>query len=111
MEQLLAEAAGRGEPAPELFVVVGADLVAQLPSWERVDDLRRLVTLVVVRRPGSPEPEVLPGWRTVTVEGVALDLSSSEIRSRLEAGDPVEGMLPEPVVHCILARDLYARGR
>ena len=56
VEELLGEARGLDRTPPELFVIVGSDLVAGLGTWERVDDLRRLVTLVVVSRPHSPAP-------------------------------------------------------
>jgi nicotinate-nucleotide adenylyltransferase len=95
-------------PAPELFLVVGADLVPELESWERPDDLRRLVTLAVVSRPTSPAPSVPAGWRVVRVDGPAVDVSSSEVRERLLEGRPVEGMVPTGVIRCIRARDMYA---
>lgn len=110
-EALRAEAKAAGRPDPELFMVVGADLVATLPSWERVDDLRRLVTLVVVSRPRSPEPEPPSGWRTIWVTGGGVDVSSSQVRALLAAGRPVAGLVPEAVIRCIGRRNLYAVGR
>jgi nicotinate-nucleotide adenylyltransferase len=104
-EAVLAAAEG---PAPELFLVVGADLVPELESWERPDDLKRLVTLAVVSRPTSPAPSVPAGWRVVRVDGPAVDVSSSEVRERLLDGRPVEGMVPTGVIRCIRRRDMYA---
>ncbi len=49
-EEVLAAARDEGHPA-ELFLVVGADLVAELSTWHRHEDLKRLVTLAVVSRP------------------------------------------------------------
>lgn len=110
-EALRAEAKAAEGADPELFMVVGADLVATLPSWERVDDLRRLVTLVVVSRPRSPEPEPPSGWRTIFVAGGGVDVSSSQVRALLAAGRPVAGLAPEAVIRCIGRRNLYAVGR
>lgn len=110
-EALRAEAKAADRADPELFMVVGADLVATLPSWERVDDLRRLVTLVVVSRPRSPEPEPPSGWRTIFVAGGGVDVSSSQVRALLAAGRPVAGLAPEAVIRCIGRRNLYAVGR
>jgi nicotinate-nucleotide adenylyltransferase len=39
----------------ELFVVLGSDAARGLPTWERVDEVRELATIVVVERPGSVE--------------------------------------------------------
>ena len=105
---LLDEARGSGRPAPELFLIIGGDLVESLPTWSRVDELRRLVTLVVVSRPQSPAPTRPAGWRSELVAGYGVDVSSSQVRSRLKEGRPVDGLVPEAVVHCILRRGLYA---
>jgi nicotinate-nucleotide adenylyltransferase len=115
-EQIVAGCTGRAgrrgsgtaAPAPELFLVVGADLAGELDTWHRHDDLRRLVTVAVVSRPGRPVPGVVPGWRVVRIEGPQVDVSSSEVRERLATGRSVDGLVPERVIHCILRRDLYA---
>ncbi len=106
VEELRADARRRGVEL-DLFLVVGADLVAGLDTWERVDELRRAVTLAVVARPHSDTPRA-PGWRTVEVDGEAVDVSSSEVRDRLERGLPVEGLVPAEVIRCIRTRGLYA---
>jgi nicotinate-nucleotide adenylyltransferase len=108
VEQLLAEAAAAGTPAPELFVIVGADIVPTLPTWHRMDDLARLVTLVVVARPHAAVPSAPAGWRTEVIDGLDFDVSSSQIRERLEGGLPAGEMVPEAVGHCIRRRGLYA---
>jgi nicotinate-nucleotide adenylyltransferase len=125
-EALLVQAEESGRPKPEISLVVGADLVPDLGTWERVEDLQRLVTLVVVSRPSALEDEEAevaegrsaspphvapPGWRVQWVDGPLVDVSSSAVRARLEAGFPVDDMVPAEVVHCIRRRDLYAVGR
>jgi len=108
VEELIGRAHGLDRAAPELFVVVGADLVDGLGSWERVEELRQLVTLVVVARPHSPLAPPPPGWRSVVVEGPGIDVSSSEVRTRVGQGRTLEGLVPDPVIRCIQRRDLYA---
>jgi nicotinate-nucleotide adenylyltransferase len=123
-ETLLAQAEEEaGRPKPEISLVVGADLVPDLGTWERVEDLQRLVTLVVVSRPDPLaadlreggnvlSPHVAPpGWRVKWVDGPLVDVSSSAVRARLEAGAPVDDVVPAEVVHCIRRRNLYAVGR
>lgn len=110
VEELLAGARRARRPPPEIFLVVGADLVPDLGSWRRADDLRRLVTLAVVSRPGSPRPAA-PGWQAVHVDGGGVDVSSSDVRERLTRGQDVGGLVPAPVVRCIRRRGLYAVGR
>jgi nicotinate-nucleotide adenylyltransferase len=108
VEALRAEAARLGRPAPEIFLVVGADLVESLPTWERVDELRQLVTLVVVSRPRSPAPPDPAGWRVEHLDGGGVDVSSSEVRALLAQGGNVNGLLPDAVIHCISRRGMYA---
>ncbi len=82
-EEILAEAGGQ---PTELFLVVGADLVPELDSWHRSEDLRRLVTLAVVSRPTGPAPAIPPGWRAEWVDGPQVPVSSSEVRALLGEG-------------------------
>ena len=104
-EEILARAGGR---PVELFLVVGADLVPELASWHRQEDLQRLVTLAVVSRPTVAAAAVPPGWRAETVDGPQVPVSSSEVRALLAAGRPVDAMVPDPVIRCIRRRGLYA---
>ncbi len=99
------------DETPELFVIVGSDLVASLPTWHRVDELRRMVTLAVVRRPGTPPPPTAVGWDVVEVPGVNVDVSSSTVRDLVAKGDDLGGLVPEAVVRYIERRHLYAEGR
>jgi len=103
-EEVLARAGG---PA-ELFLVVGADLVPELGTWHRHEELARLVTLAVVSRPTGTAPVVPPGWRAVRVDGPRVALSSSEVRELLASGASVHGLVPEGVMRCISRRGMYA---
>ena len=40
-------------PGRELFLVLGADAVANMPTWRRLDETRHLATVVVVERAGD----------------------------------------------------------
>lgn len=108
VEALGAEAAAAGRPPPEVFVVVGADLVPSLPSWERADELAAAVTVGVVSRPPLGPPEPPPGWRGVPVAGPAVDVSSSQVRAALARGADVGELVPPAVVRCIRRLGLYA---
>ena len=106
-EEVLALTGAAGRPT-ELFLVVGADLVPELASWHRVEDLQRLVTLAVVTRPTGAGPPPGPGWRVVRVDGPQVAVSSSDVRDLLASGRPVVGMVPEAVIRCIHRRGMYA---
>ena len=95
----------------QLIVVIGADVVGDLPTWRDEPRLRQNATLAVVDRPGVEMVEPPAGWRSVRVPVAPFDVSSTELRARLEAGLPVDGLIPDPVIRCIRLRGLYATGR
>jgi nicotinate-nucleotide adenylyltransferase len=97
------------DPARELFVILGSDAAAGLLSWERVDVVRSMATIVVVERPGSPPVPALPGWRWERVEVPHLEVSSTELRTRAEAGRPLDFLVTHEVVDCIAERGLYGQ--
>ncbi len=101
----------RKDPSSQLIVVIGADVVGDLPTWRDEPKLRQNATLAVVDRPGVAMVEPPPGWRSVRVPVAPFDVSSTELRARLEAGLPVDGLIPDPVIRCIRLRGLYATGR
>jgi nicotinate-nucleotide adenylyltransferase len=98
-------------PGADLFLVVGSDVVPGLTTWRDEPDLRGLVTLAVVGRPGAATEPPPPGWTAVTVPVAPFDVSSTELRERLESGLPVGDLVPEAVIRCIQERGLYAGGR
>ncbi|MGH3579853.1 MAG: nicotinate-nucleotide adenylyltransferase [Mycobacterium sp.] len=102
---------GRDEPDAALTLVVGSDVVVGLTTWREEPALRDEVTLAVVGRPGVPPVAPPPGWHSVDVPAAAFDLSSTELRRRLETGGSVRGLVPDAVIRCIHRRGLYATGR
>lgn len=103
-------------PDTELFVIVGADVVSGLGSWERVDEVRDEATLVVVNRPGADATPLFPGmrevgWRIEAIEVPALEISSTDLRDRAATGRPLEYLVPEGAIRVIRDRGLYAQGR
>ncbi|HEU5083593.1 MAG TPA: nicotinate-nucleotide adenylyltransferase [Acidimicrobiales bacterium] len=102
----LAELA-RKHPGAELFVILGADAATGLPTWERVEEVRALASLVVVDRPGEPPPVIPAGWSWTHVEVPRLEVSSTDLRDRVCDGRPLDYLLPRPVISCIRERQLY----
>jgi nicotinate-nucleotide adenylyltransferase len=95
-------------PGREFFLLLGADAVANMPTWRRLEETRHLATIVVIERAGDAHAEPPGGsWRYERLAIPRLDVSSSEIRSRLAAWRPVDGLLPVPVIREIRARGLY----
>jgi nicotinate-nucleotide adenylyltransferase len=99
-------------PEAELFVIVGWDVSAELGTWERLNEVRDLASLVVVNRPGTPPPVGLlqQGWRLQEVAVPNLEISSTDLRARAMTGRPLDYLIPGPAVHVIRERGLYSGG-
>ena len=97
-------------PDRTLFLVLGADAVANMGTWRRLEETRELATVVVVEREGEHARPPGAGWRVEHVPIPRIDISSTDLRARLAAGRPVDGMIPPAVVHGIHARGLYTGG-
>jgi nicotinate-nucleotide adenylyltransferase len=93
-------------PRRELFLVVGSDVAEGLSTWHRVDELRDLVTLAIVDRETVPFP-VPDGWRVARVEVPRLELSSTDLRRRVAAGEPIDFLVPTAAARMLRAHDLY----
>lgn len=104
------EALGAGGRA-ELFLIVGADVAVELGTWRRPEVVRQLATVVVVDRPGAPEPALGPGWRVERVTIPHLDVSASDLRARAASGQPLDWLVPPAAIARIRDRGLYAGGR
>ena len=99
-------------PGRELFLLLGADAVANMSTWKRLDHTRDLAVVVVVERAGDIHAEPPgPGWRFERLAIPRLDISSTGIRERLVSGLPIDGMVPPAVVRTIAARGLYTPDR
>ena len=92
----------------ELFLIVGADVAAGLDGWHRAAEVRKAATLVVVDRDGNPGAGARPD-DAVTVRIPRLDVSSSDLRARVAAGEPIDVLVPAGVVRVIRERRLYTR--
>jgi nicotinate-nucleotide adenylyltransferase len=96
------------EPGREIFLIIGSDLVDDLTSWKRWEEIPGKCTLAVAYRPGEDNRgELAPGWRSVEVRLPALELSSTELRAMVREQRPVDFLVPDPVLQVIMERNLY----
>ena len=98
-------------PDRELFLIIGSDLVGDLTTWKRWQEIPPLCTLAVAHRPGEQDTgELAPGWRSVAIRLPALELSSTELRAMVGEGRPVDFLVPAETVAVIRDRALYRVG-
>ncbi|MDQ8031960.1 nicotinate (nicotinamide) nucleotide adenylyltransferase [Bordetella genomosp. 1] len=95
--------------------LLGADQLANFCTWREWQEIATLVELAVAVRPGTPlaPPAELTDW--LARQGAALrelpftplDVSASDIRRRLAAGESTDGLLPPAVAEYIAHYGLY----
>ncbi|HYE88067.1 MAG TPA: nicotinate-nucleotide adenylyltransferase [Vicinamibacterales bacterium] len=113
-----------GEPFREskgtqLFFITGADAFAEIATWSRYPAVLDLANFVVVSRPGITldslrdrvpsafEPRASAKTRVILVEAHTPDVSSTEIRRRVRAGERLSGLVPDAVDRYIRTHHLY----
>jgi nicotinate-nucleotide adenylyltransferase len=91
----------------ELFLIVGGDVAASVETWHRADDLRAAVTLAIVDREDVAASTAPPGWTCLSVHMPRLDVSSTDLRRRIAAGESVDFLVPPPAARVLRALGLY----
>ena len=102
-------------PDAELFLIVGEDMLKDLPYWREAENLLRLANIIGMERPGTcgnaeETAQMLRerfDARVSVTEYSGPDLSSTDIRENMARGLSVEGMLPESVEQYIYEEGYY----
>jgi len=94
-------------PGAKVFFIIGGDLLPQLHTWRQIDDLVKIVSFVVVERPGY---DVKVSELTVKfVEAPVPQTSSTYVRRRLASGKTVKYLIPDNVLRYIEKNKLYQK--
>ena len=102
-------------PGCRFHYLIGADTLRVLHIWRRVEEVIRLCAFLVVMRPGEDEAqmqEIAAHWRALGADiaflpAQMMDISSTEIRCRLEKGESLSGLVPDSVERYIREHGLY----
>jgi nicotinate-nucleotide adenylyltransferase len=101
-------------PDARLFNLVGADSFLDLRRWHEPERLLELAEWIVVSRPGFPLANLsaldltpYQRGRVHLLQTVHEDVAATNLRERLEAGDPCADVLDPAVSAYIQARTLY----
>ena len=98
-----------------LVFLIGEDSLRDLPTWHDPDRIVSAAELAVAGRPGIDAdletvahaiPRIRERVHIVPMEELAI--SSSEIRQRVRAGEPLTGLVPPAVAEYIRNHALYA---
>jgi len=112
-----------------LFMLLGTDTFSQFTTWYRWQDIMSLCHLVVITRPGSSTDyppavssllqasmvdqvasmRVQPGGYIMPMALTPWDISATDIREKLAAGESVRYLLPDDVIEYIDEHGLYRK--
>ena len=122
---------GQGLSASQIFFITGADAFAEIETWARFPEVLDLAHFVVIARPGHdlvalrerlPQlagrmidaarmPPTPGGCGIFLVAARTPDVSSTEVRQRIARGEPLTGLVSEPVEAHIMQHGLYRTGK
>lgn len=100
-------------PGSTLYYITGVDAVAEILTWHRHQEVVELATFIAATRPGYDLHKLksrLPDSyhsRVLLMESNGLEISSSDIRSRLAIGLPARYLTPDDVLEYIHTHRLY----
>jgi nicotinate-nucleotide adenylyltransferase len=108
LEQLHAQA-----PDTELLLIVGGDVAVGLPQWHEPERVLRLARLAIAKRRGTSKASVqaalerLAGSEPVYFRMPRIGVSSTMVRRRVRAGQPIRYIVPDAVASYIEQHHLY----
>lgn len=98
-------------PNDSFAYIIGSDRLNDLPQWHQIEQLAARVTFIGLERPTDPiNIAALPNFlqkRTRLIPMPAIDISSTAIRSRANAGQSVQYLVPDSVHSYMRRYNLY----
>ncbi len=103
-------------PDDEIFFIVGEDSYRDLPLWKNYPQILSLCTFVVVNRPDVENADyyksyktIVPAHKALFLDDFSYDLSSTELRENIAAGNFNSNKLPQGVMEYIKNNNLYTK--
>jgi len=100
-------------PGVEIYLMMGADMALDFPTWRQPERILSLAHAVAVTRPGVQEEALRRHLATPAMHGIELvvapgiALSSTEIRRRAREGKSLRYLIPDAVIGFIEKEGLY----
>jgi nicotinate-nucleotide adenylyltransferase len=102
-------------PGTDLFFLIGTDALQDVAKWKEPREIFRMAAPLVVCRAAQALPNVdqlkslcTESVQPQSIEMPASDVSSSEIRRRVAAGEPIDDLVPDAVATFIAQHKLYS---
>ncbi len=104
-------------PGALLFIIVGSDMLQDLPNWKRAKELLKEAVFVSVPRQGYSEADAAAAARLQAQYGADIrmidlsvpPISSTQVRECMMYALPITGLVPSGVEKYIYEKGLYFR--
>ena len=107
-------------PQAEMYFIIGADTIVELPSWKDIDELTELCRFVAISREGSSKKdfdcladifskEKIEKLKKLFLEVQPIAVSATEIREKVARGESITGLVPREVEDYIIEKGLYKK--
>lgn len=100
----------RAYPMAQFYLIVGADMVKDLPNWYKIEKIIQTVEIVGVYRPHVYVKNI-PEWladRLIWIEEeISIHVSSSYIRRHIVCHDLLQHVIPVSILRYIEENHLY----
>jgi nicotinate-nucleotide adenylyltransferase len=97
-------------PDIKFFLLVGADMVKDLPHWYKIKKIIQFVRVIALGRPGvwiEGLPDFIEKRLSWIPDAILTNLSSSTIRQRAREGKSIRYLVPDAVYQYIKEHGLY----
>lgn len=102
----------------KLYFIMGSDSFIKIESWKNADELLHECSYIIGIRPGYDHAELDKcienirsryGTEVIRLDNVRFDISSTDIRRRLDSGASCDDLIPKSVERYINDNGLYKR--
>jgi len=96
-------------PSSEIFLLLGSDVLDEIESWKEPDKIFKEVKVVIALRPGFDKIDRKNKFakRSLSVPINGLNISSTQIRKKVKAGNSIRYLVPPGIEEFIRAKNLY----
>ena len=104
------EAMMENHPGKEFAWIIGSDAFRRIDQWHESERLRELISFIVIERPANQGGSEVSDDEFDDVGGEeidALQISATEIRSRLALRESISELVPSAVIAYIEIKGLY----
>jgi nicotinate-nucleotide adenylyltransferase len=106
-------------PDAHWVLIIGSDSLASFQKWHQPKELLEMTSLAVVQRGGEPEIDFqaihgltsetrIADMRKQVIQMPVIEISSTEIRERIQSGKSIRYRVPRPVEAMIDTQNIYS---